>query len=201
LLFPVFALMTARYPEWATLYWWPNASEHRTWLIVALPLVGWLFSAAGYLAGAQAARKREGKYIAASILVLTGGAGVFVFLTGERWWRVGRAENLASAPTLPQIPEGLFLVLAVPILLGGVIYLLALFAVEGNKIERASRQVVLPISPVASSQYSSAATSPSGRGLISPSELEQLAQAIPPTSAGEVSSPQQAPKPQPGEKG
>lgn len=178
---PLGVYLFASYPAWSTLYLMDP--EDVGFLVVLLVLAGTLLLAvAGYQAGYRLCRaRRDGVLVG---LVAAAGAGLLLLmlLGGDRLTKLTLDGDWQTAPVLAGTGLVTIFALAVPLFLGGWIFLLVLFGMEGRKVRRArlgTISITVPPDPPGP-------TSPAPQALASHERL-----AVSPVS-GEVARPDEA---------
>jgi hypothetical protein len=134
---PLWVYLLAKYPGWSMLYFSSaeDVSVHHGFGIVLLCFAA---AAASYQLGHFLCGKKQDRLligaVAFSCIVLL----VFFLLAGERLGSVAEDSNWQHAPGLFESELGTLLAFVIPVVLGGLIFLLVLFSMEGRKVRRAS---------------------------------------------------------------
>jgi hypothetical protein len=188
-LVPVGIYLFVVHPAWATLYLM-SANEVTTG-VVAWILAGCLVVAAmGYLGGYFMCLYRQSRILVIlSGLTVLGMLLLFV-LAGDRLSHLSETEAFHDAPGLLASNLGIMFAFIIPVVLGGWIFLVVLFGMEGHKMLRARIGTVRADSgshPAlgATSAYPSNLASSERR--LSPSELSPTSASSPSRENGERS--------------
>ncbi len=184
-LLPPATILFIEHPAWASLYLLADSVCSSSWLPWAVAAGTLVLSMGGYMLAAHWCRMRhKGAALIALLVVLAGLLGA-AWLTFPRWLYLSDSVDFRGAPTLLEARAGLLLVVSMPVTLGGWFFLMLLFAMEGRRILRASRQISAPLLEVGSPASGGAAGSQTAlREYLSPSELERMArEALPPPSS------------------
>ena len=82
-------------------------------------------------------RRRQDRALVAMLVLVAGGLILFFALAGDRFARLAPDGDWQNAPALLKTSLGMTLSFVIPVVLGGWIFLLVLFGLEGKKILRA----------------------------------------------------------------
>ena len=133
---PLGVYLFASYPAWSTLYLLDPAEVG--FLVVLLALGATLLLAvAGYQIGYRLCRARRDGVLVGMVAAVGIGLLLFLVLAGDRLTRLTLDGDWRTAQVLSGTGLVTIFALAVPLLLGGWIFLLVLFGMEGRKVRRA----------------------------------------------------------------
>ncbi len=126
------------YPHWSTLYWCaPLAVSgwHLTWILPGAPLAGGL----GFMLGVLLIRRWRPAAAAGACGAAVAGLITAFGLVADRLGHLTDGGDWQQAPAVLTGDLAAVFAFAVPVLLGAWAFLLVLFAIEGRKLQRASR--------------------------------------------------------------
>lgn len=183
---PPAMVLFVEHPASASLYLLAEPAISSVWLPWAVALGTLLFSMGGFLVAAYWCRARRKGFTLALLLLSAAGLVGAAWLAFPRWLYLADGIDFRGAPTLLEAQAGLLLVVSAPVTLGGWLFLLLLFIMEGRRIMRATRQIAAPLLENAGSLFAGVTGSQTAqREFLSPSELERLARQMqPPPSSG-----------------
>lgn len=135
-LLPLCAFFFWRYPYWSTLYWFPAADASLG--MAAVVLAGSLAAAVlGYLLGHLLCRRGQERILGVLAAASLVGLVLFFVLAGDRFVRLAQDADWRHAPSIFSTELGMTFAFVIPVVAGGWIFLLVLFAMEGKRILRA----------------------------------------------------------------
>ena len=124
------------HPFWSTLYFYQSL-ESSSWIGVGMLLGSLMAAVAGYQIGHVLCRRRQDRALWGAVLLSAGAVIFFFVLAGDRFVRLAPDGDYENAPKLLKTSMGMTLSFVIPVVLGGWIFLLVLFGLEGRKILRA----------------------------------------------------------------
>lgn len=136
-LLPVAAYLFLQYPAWYMLYL-VLPEQLTTWFMLAIFAASLFVAVGGFFLGYTLCRRRLDKVVVALLAVCTLGLVALFFLAGNRLGRLSETLNLDNAPPVLSTRLGAVFAFALPEVLGGWIFLLVFFDVEGRKMRRAT---------------------------------------------------------------
>jgi hypothetical protein len=133
---PLAIYLFASYPAWSTLYLLDP--EDVGFLVVVMMLGAVLLLAVvGYQIGYILCRARRDALLMGLVAAFAVGLVLFLVLAGDRLTKLTLDGNWEQAPALSGTGLVTVFAFAVPVFLGGWIFLLVLFGMEGRKVRRA----------------------------------------------------------------
>jgi len=153
-LLPPALYLFIKYPHWSSLFLVPPGTASRAWPVLLVMAGTLLLSFLGFAAGFALCRARRQGLVLGCLLLMAGGLVAIVAavqsrlrgLAGSAAWDGPSSSNLV-----------LFLALVVPVVLGGWIFLLVLFIMEGRKVDRARIGTIHPDALAAAGEKSTSA--------------------------------------------
>jgi hypothetical protein len=112
---------------WSTLYYF-DSLEASSWVGVAMLLGSLVAAIVGYQIGHVLCRRRQSKALVGVVAAAAGSVFLFFILAGDRFVRLAPDADYQNAPTLMQTSMGMTLSFVIPVVAGGWIFLLVLFA-------------------------------------------------------------------------
>jgi hypothetical protein len=135
-LLPLGAYFFYSHPFWSTLYYVPSL-QASSWIGVAMLLGSLVAAVVGYQIGHVLCRRRQDKFLVGAVALSAGAMVLFFVMAGERFVRLAPDGDYINAPRLLKTSMGMTLAFVIPVVVGGWIFLLVLFGLEGKKILRA----------------------------------------------------------------
>ncbi len=136
LLLPLGGYFFYSYPSWSTLYHF-DSLEISSWIGVAMFLGSLIAAVAGFQLGYVLCRRRRDNILVGTVVLVVGAVVLFFVLSGDRFARLAPDGDYQNAPALFSTGMGMTMAFVIPVVLGGWIFLLVLFGIEGKKILRA----------------------------------------------------------------
>lgn len=135
-LLPTGLYLFVNQPAWSMLYL-VDSVEVSGWIVTGVMAGSMLVATLAYLVGySLCARRRSGVLYSLLALACVGGL-VFFLLAGDRLGHLAEQGDWQAAPGLLSSRLGIMFAFIVPVVLGGWIFLVVLFAMEGRKMLRA----------------------------------------------------------------
>ncbi len=181
---PLAAVLLYQAPGWSLLYL-IDPEALNVWMALAFLAALPVLAAAGFWAGVLLCRGGLG-WLPAGLAGLFLVAGVvFLFVFGERLAVVAAGPELEKAPAFFSTPLPAVLAFAIPVLLGGWIFLLVFFEVEGRKIRQAILLREMPAEPLPPAGATSSYPSKAGsfERLLNPGATSEAAAGTPAAAA------------------
>jgi hypothetical protein len=135
-LVPLGVYLFVRFPAWSMLYLVEPANLSAGW-IIAIFGCSLLLAMIGYITGYFLCLYRHSRVL--FVLLSLVGIGVVVFLSvaGDRLGRLSEGIDWQEAPGILTTRLGIMFAFILPLVLGGIIFLIVLFGMEGRKMRRA----------------------------------------------------------------
>lgn len=182
---PLCIYLFASYPAWSTLYLLDP--EDVGFLVILLVLaVTLLLGIGGYQAGYHLCRSRRDRVLVSMVALAAIGLALFLGLTSDRLTKLTLDGDWRQAPVLSGTGLVTVFAFAVPVFVGGWIFLLVLFGMEGRKVRRArlgTISITVPPEPLGPTSPAPQAVASHERPVVSGEE------AAPPAPSGGTESP------------
>ncbi|MBW1872939.1 MAG: hypothetical protein JRJ19_12790 [Deltaproteobacteria bacterium] len=135
-LVPLGTYLFIRFPAWSMLYLVEPADISSNWLITIFGCSLGL-ATVGYISGYFLCLRRHSRVLFVLLGLVGLGVVVFVGIAGDRLSRLGEGLDWQAAPGILTTRLGIIFAFILPLVLGGMIFLIVLFGMEGRKMRRA----------------------------------------------------------------